>query len=190
MITAISGSPRKEGNTELGLNIILDHFKEKGYKTKLVRLCENEVLGCTACLKCKENKDGKCYGRKDDFNQLNEQILVSQAIILGSPVYFGSATPELKSFIDRAGYVNRAYGNALRYKIGGSVVVARRAGHNFTTAQINYFFHIMEMVQIGSTYWNVGFGGSKGEINNDDEAVKTLNQYAENLEWLINKLYK
>jgi multimeric flavodoxin WrbA len=184
---AVCGSPRKGGNTEQALSIILDNLSKKGIETELITTYDKDIRGCTACMKCRDKKDGKCYGRKDDVNAILDILYKADAILLGSPVYFGSATTELKAIIDRAGYVARASGNVLKHKIGGAVVVARRAGHNFTFAQINYFFTIMEMIQIGSSYWNIIFGGGIGEIEKDVEGIATLKQYAENVAWLLHK---
>jgi multimeric flavodoxin WrbA len=62
----------------------------------------------------------------------------ADGIILGSPVYFGSATSQLTSLLDRAAYVQRQTGEYFSGKIGAPIVVARRAGHNFTFAQLEH----------------------------------------------------
>ena len=72
--------------------------------------------------------------------------------------------------------------------MGAAIVVARRAGQNFTFAQINYFFLISQMIVPGSTYWNIAFGREKGEVVGDTEGIDTLKTLAENMVWLMNKL--
>ena len=72
--------------------------------------------------------------------------------------------------------------------MGAAIVVARRAGQNFTFAQLNYFFLIAEMIVPGSTYWNVAFGREKGEVNNDAEGMETVRTLARNMAWLMRKL--
>ena len=47
-------------------------------------------------------------------------------------------------------------------KVGGPLVVARRAGQNFTFAELLFWFHINQMINPGSTYWNMAFGREKG----------------------------
>ena len=69
-----------------------------------------------------------------------KDFLSAQGVIAGSPVYFGSATPQTMAMLDRVGYVARKRGNFLRRKVGAAIAVARRAGQNFTFAQLNYFF--------------------------------------------------
>jgi multimeric flavodoxin WrbA len=187
-VVAVCGSPRKGGNTEKALIFLLDQLKEKGVETQLILTAGKQMGGCLACQKCKKKQDGRCYGRDDDVNPMIEECLAADAILLGSPVYFGSATAEIKCLIDRLGYSSRASGSTLKRKIGGAVVVARRAGQNFTFAQIAYFFSIMGMVQVGSSYWNILFGKEKGDALNDQEGMETLQQYAENLYWALTSL--
>ena len=73
-------------------------------------------------------------------------------------------------------------------KVGGPIVVARRAGQNFTFAQLMFFFMIQEMVVPGSSYWNIAFGRSKGEVMKDEEGVNTVKRFGQNLAWLVKKL--
>ena len=77
-------------------------------------------------------------------------------------------SPEMKALIDRAGFVCRATPEALKYKVGAAVVVARRAGAMTTFDAINHFFLINQMIIPGSSYWNIGIGNKKGEVENDD----------------------
>ena len=90
--------------------------------------------------------------------------------------------------MDRAGYVGRANGNVFSRKLGGPVVVARRAGQNFTLAQLLFWFMIMDMVVPGSSYWNIGIGRDPGEVKEDTEALDTITHFAENLAWLAKKV--
>ncbi len=185
---AFCGSPREAGNTEILLQKCLDTIQAEGADVELVRLADEKVEPCTACNNCFRNKDGKCVVTHDSFNDLFAKMVEADIIIVGSPVYFGSATPEMMSLLDRSGYVSRANGNMLSRKLGGPVVVARRAGQNFTYAQLMYWFMINDMVMPGSTYWNVAFGRAKGEVNDDKEAIETVTRFAENLSWLAKKL--
>lgn len=110
--------------------------------------------------------------------------------MVGSPVYFGSATPDLMSILDRAGYVARANGNLFSRKIGGPVVVARRAGQNFTYAQLLFWYMINDMIVPGSSYWNIAFGREPKEVNDDQEGISTIERFTDNLIWLAEKLPK
>ena len=123
----ICGSPRAGGNTEILIQRCLDRLEAGGIETRLVRLREKKVGGCVACRSCFERKDGKCAVTGDDFNEVFALMKGSDIIVVGSPVYFGSATPEMMALLDRAGYVCRANGDLLSRKIGGPIVVARPA---------------------------------------------------------------
>ncbi len=141
-----------------------------------------------ACGLCKERQDGYCAIKDDDLNEVFDDMKSADIIVVGSPVYFGSATPETMALLDRTGYVARACGNLFSRKIGGPLVVARRAGHNFTFAQLLYWYMIHEMVVPGSLYWNIAFGREPGEVINDNEGISTVDRFAENLVWLADKL--
>jgi multimeric flavodoxin WrbA len=90
--------------------------------------------------------------------------------------------------IDRAGYLSIAKGRPFEKKVGGAMVVARRTGHNFTLAQLLFFFLQQGMIIPGSTYWNVAFGNEKGEVTKDEEGIKTARNFGKRTVWLINRI--
>jgi len=184
---AISGSPRKGGNTETLLRHCLDALAKHGVSGELISLRDKTIKGCRACELCRKNKDRRCSTRDDDFHPVFEAMVAADIIVVGSPVYFGSATPEMMALLDRAGYVSRSNGGLFTRKLGGPVAIARRAGHNFTYAQLCFWFMINDMIVPGSSYWNVGLARTTGEIGNDKEALATIERFAENLAWLASK---
>ena len=117
-------------------------------------------------------------------------MLAADCIILGSPVYFSMMTPELKAFIDRAGYVARANSDMFKRKVGAAVVAVRRAGAIPTFDAINHFFLISQMIVPGSSYWNIGVGQKKGDVKNDEEGMKTMIDLGNNIVWLLKRLRK
>lgn len=185
---AICGSPRKGGNTQILLTRCLENLKRSGIDVELVSLLDKTVKPCVACGMCGQRKDGTCSIKDDDFHKIFDSMVKADIIIVGSPVYFGSATPQTMALLDRVGYVSRSSGNLLSRKIGGPIVVARRAGQNFTYAQLMYWFMINDMVVPGSSYWNVAFGRAAGEVEDDEEALNTIDRFSENLSWLASKL--
>jgi len=50
---------------------------------------------------CTEVKDGRCHGHDDDCNGLLDRTRAADVILLGSPVYFGSLTGQIKAYMDR-----------------------------------------------------------------------------------------
>jgi len=187
---AVCGSPRKEGNTEILLRRCLEKLKAGGIHTELVPLADKEIKPCKACGKCGKTKDKTCGIKDDDFHPVFEKMQAADIIVLGSPVYFGSATPQLMALLDRAGYVSRANGNLFSRKLGGPITVARRAGQNFTYAQLLFWFMINDMIVPGSSYWNIAFGRAAGEVESDKEGLQTVERFAENLAWLAEKTAK
>ncbi len=115
-------------------------------------------------------------------------MLAADGIILASPVYFSDVTAEMKALIDRAGFVARANDGLLRRKVGAAVIAVRRGGaiHAFDT--INHFFQIQGMIVPGSIYWNFGFGLQKGEVESDEEGIRTMKPLGQNMAWLMKKL--
>ncbi|MFC1490595.1 flavodoxin family protein [Candidatus Latescibacterota bacterium] len=185
-ILAISGSPRKGKNTDTLLNVALDVLTEKGIETEFISLAGKKILGCNACMGCA--KENRCI-IDDDFDPIYRAMINSDGFIIGSPVYFGSATAEINGLLDRAGYIGRKHGNPFSRKVGGPVVVARRAGQNFTYAQLLLWFMINGMVVPGSTYWNVAFGSHSCDVMEDREGVATITAFAENIAWLLSGLH-
>jgi multimeric flavodoxin WrbA len=92
------------------------------------------------------------------------------------------------ALLDRVGFVARMKENFLRRKIGAAIVVARRAGVNFTYAQLQLWFCIMGMFVPGSTYWPIAYGLAPGDAANDAEGLKTITDLADNMAWLLKKL--
>jgi multimeric flavodoxin WrbA len=139
-----------------------------------------------------EKKDGRCHGyKKDDIvNEYIKKMVKADGIIIGSPTYFSNVSTEAKALIDRSGFVSRMSGNLLRRKVGAAVVAARRAGALPVYSAINYFFLINEMIVPGSSYWNLGYGLKPGEVEKDEEGIKTMRDLGVNMAWLLKKLEK
>ncbi|HAY21646.1 MAG TPA: flavodoxin family protein [Desulfobacterales bacterium] len=183
---AISGSPRKEGNTWQLLNLALEVLANEGFETEFISLHNKKIHPCLACMSCKKEKN-RC-AQEDDFQEIFPKMQAADALLVGSPVYFGSATPNLMALLDRAGYVARHGDNHFHRKVGTPIIVARRAGVNFTYAQLLFFFSIMGMIVPGATYWPIAYGLNQGEAMNDTEGVQTIKNLAANIAWLAKKL--
>jgi len=68
------------------------------------------------------------------------------------------------------------------------VVAARRGGAIHTFDSLNHFFFISQMIVPGSSYWNMGFGRERGDVEKDEEAKKTMVTLGQNMAWLLNKI--
>ena len=187
-VLGISGSPRREGNTDFVINMALGLLAEEGIETEFVSLADRPVQPCLACGRCMKSETIQCLQEDPAFEGMLEKFSAAQGILIGSPVYFGSATPQTMALLGRVGYVARRHPQLLRQKVGATIVVGRRAGHNFTFAQLNYFFLISEMIVPGSSYWNVVMAREKGEAEEDTEGMTTIRTLARNMAWLMKKL--
>jgi multimeric flavodoxin WrbA len=187
-VLGISGSPRRGGNTDILLETALEILASEGFETELLSLADRPIKPCVACRGCFASDTVRCVQEDPAFDGILDKFAAADGFLLGSPVYFGSASPQIMALLDRVGYVARKHPQLLRRKAGAAIVVARRAGQNFTFAQLNYFFLINEMIVPGSTYWNVAFGRDKGEVRNDQEGLDTVKNLARNMAWLMRKL--
>jgi multimeric flavodoxin WrbA len=102
-IMAVNGSPRKTWNTATLLKKALKGAASQGAETELIHLYDLTFTGCTSCFACKI-RGGKSYGRcavKDGLAPILKKIAVADALILGSPIYFGNVSGEMRSFLER-----------------------------------------------------------------------------------------
>jgi len=181
----IVGSPRENGNSEIITRHALKAIEEEGIETELIRLAGLDIRYCTDCSAC--NEEEMCP-IDDDLFPIYEKMKAADAITIASPVYFGSATALAKALMDRTGRISRGAGRPFEGKVGGPLVVARRAGKNFTFAQLSYWFQIMGFFIPTSTYWNVAIGRDKGEVEKDEEGLKTAWNFGKNIAFLVKKL--
>lgn len=186
-VIGLCGSPRKAGNTETCINLALEEIAGEGIETEHILLRDVDVQrGCTACGGCRKAKDGRCVGVDDGVNEVLAKIYAADAVVAGSPVYFGSATPELMAVLHRMGYVARGMEkNPLERKVAAGIAVARRAGQNFTLDQIQNVVGPLDMVLAGSSYWTIAFGGAPGSVLDDTEGVETMRRLGRNIAWLL-----
>ena len=184
-VIGINGSARKDGNTALLIEAFFEPLREGGMECELVQLAAKTVAGCTACNACRKKQDRQCHGRKDFGNEVIEKMDAADAIILGSPVYFADVTAEMKALIDRAGYVAMGNDQMFQRKPGAAVVAVRRGGAIHAFDSMNHFFLIGQMMIVGSSYWNVGIGGKKGAVAEDEEGIRTMDTLGKNMAWLL-----
>ncbi len=99
-ILAISGSPRKGGNTDIMVETFAKAATQKGHSCQIVYLSEKHPNPCLACNACRNKPDGQCV-QKDDMQEIYEQMCQSDMIILASPLYYFTVSAQLKTVIDR-----------------------------------------------------------------------------------------
>ncbi len=187
-VVAFSGSARKDGNTAMMVREAFSTLESAGVQTELVQLAGARIRGCQACYKCKDSKDQRCSISDDIVNECIAKMVDADGILLASPTYFADVTAEIKALVDRAGMVSRMNGDMLRRKAGAAIAVARRAGAIHTFDSLNHFFLIGQMIVVGSSYWNLGYGADKGDVAKDEEGMQVMRTLGENMAWLLERM--
>ena len=98
-----NGSPRKSWNTEILLKHAMKGATSIGAETELIHLYDLNYKGCRSCYACKR-VGGKSYGScaiQDDLTPIFKKVEESDALIFGSPIYYGNVTGEMRSFLER-----------------------------------------------------------------------------------------
>jgi multimeric flavodoxin WrbA len=187
-VVAFNGSPRPEGNTALLIREVLQELEKEGITTELVHIGGKKIRGCTACMKCFENRDQRCIFDDDMVNECIGKMAEADGIILGSPVYFTDVTAEMKALIDRAGFVSMANGGLFRHKVGSAAIAVRRAGAVHTLDSLLHFLLISGMVVPGLP--PIGMGRNIGDVMNDEEGLAWARDAGMNMAWLLAMIKK
>lgn len=99
-VLAIIGSPRKNGNTDALIDVILSSAKDAGAETEKVYLIDCNIANCVACGFCQKDESNTCVV-KDDMYGLIEKMEEADVWVFGTPVYWWGPTGLFKSFMDR-----------------------------------------------------------------------------------------
>jgi multimeric flavodoxin WrbA len=155
-ILGIVGSPRKNGNTEILMNEVLGVVRKAGWETETFLMSEKQVAPCDACGACFEV--GSCVVQ-DDMQELYDQLDRADAVIFGSPVYFGSVSAQMKAIMDRMFALLKR--RSLKGKVAGTLAVTRRVGAIQTRSLLNSFCIAQGMIVAGGA---IGYGREIGDV--------------------------
>ena len=98
-VVILSGSPRKEGNSDLLCDQFMDGAREAGHQVEKIVLRDKRIGHCTACDACQGN-DGRCV-LQDDMADIIEAMIRADVIVMATPVYFYTMNGQMKTLIDR-----------------------------------------------------------------------------------------
>lgn len=188
-VVAFNASPRKNGNTSRLLRVVLDELGTEGIESEIVHIGGTKLRGCLGCRKCQERRDRRCIQTDDPVNEWIEKMWDADGILLGSPTYFANVTTEMKALIDRGGYVALANGGLLTRKVGAPVIAVRRGGAMQVYGALMAFFGINQMIVPCSSYWNFALGLQPGDVENDDEGIRTMTNLGKNMAFVMQKIY-
>ena len=178
-VLLINGSPKPNGCTFTTLNEMIKVFEENGIETELIHIGQKDIRGCIACRRCRQ--DGKCVF-DDIVNEVAKKFEASDGIVVGSPVYFASPNGTLISFLDRL-FFSTPFSK--HFKVGASVVNARRGGNTASYDVLNKYFTISGMPVASSTYWNMTHGFTPEDVQKDAEGLQTMRNLARNMSFMI-----
>ncbi len=183
---AINASPRRLGETERLLNLVLDTLKECDWQTTMVQIGGEHLSKCRMCRQCALTRDNRCSITHDRFNSIYSQMLECDAMILGSPTLFSDVTVEMKALLERTNAMSQSNERPLMAKIGAAVVPLRpgRSIHTYAFDTINHMFHMSSMIIPGSLYRDKGAWYEKSEGHISREVQRDMRQLGEAIDWL------
>lgn len=171
-VVTLSGSSLKKGNTNQLIGAIVEELGRSGdteLKVKEISLSESSIKPCKSCRKCL--KEGHCVLKSDDFLSIGKQMLKSDLIIIGSPVYFHDVSGPVKNLIDRS------YSLWHKRQLKGirviPVAVCADSGDDRTLETLQIWAQAHEMKIIGPVS---GHGYKAGEVLKDKSALEKVKQ--------------
>ena len=185
-VLAINGSARKDGNTAILINTVLKELNIAGIETEMIQLAGNVIEPCKACWAC--GGQGNCVHRNDSFREVFEKMKEADGILLGSPVYSANVSANMQALLERAAVVADMNQGLFIHKVGAAVAAVRRGGAMQAVDTMNHFFLNHEMIVVGSTYWNMGYGQMPGDVCNDEEGLANMRNLGQNMSYLLNAL--
>jgi len=181
-VLMLNGSPRENGNITLAFSEMQKVFEENNVEYEDIRIGRLMIRGCIACETCR--KIDKCVF-DDIVNELAVKLKEADGLVIGSPVYYGSANGTLMAALQRLFYSTHFDKSQ---KVGASVVSARRSGCTATFDELNKFFALSNMPVAASNYWNNIYGWDPGEGKVDDEGRQVMRVLARNMVFLMRSI--
>lgn len=136
-ISAVNGSPRKNGNDALLLKAALACAQEEGHKTELIQLSDIDYRGCRSCLACKLAKEPwlsepDC-AVKDGLTDILDRIRKSDIMLIASPIYYGSLSADTYAFLERFWFSASRYDaerpSKMKHPLPSGLIVTMNISH-------------------------------------------------------------
>lgn len=185
-VLMINGSPRKNGNTFLALSEVAKVLEAQAIETEIVQMGTKAVRSCIACGQCQMKQLNRCVFDDDICNRISEKLDSADALVVGSPVYYGQPNGGVLSLIQRMFF---SAGSKVQNKPAAAVCVCRRGGATAAFETMNLPFQMMNMPVVTSQYWNIVYGREEGQAVLDTEGMQTMRTLANNLAWLLKKIH-
>ena len=180
-ILLINGSPHEKGCTYTALCEIADTLKAEGVDSEILHVGTDPVRGCIGCGTCFRTRSRRCVFADDLVNVALDKMMECDALVVGSPVHYASASGPITSLLDRMFY---AGSRDLRGKVGAAIVSARRAGTTAALDQLQKYFVIAGMPLAPSQYWPMVHGNTPDQVKQDEEGMQTMRTLARNIAFM------
>lgn len=184
-VLLINGSARRNGNTSLALQEVTKSLEKQGIETEIVHIGAKAVRGCIACGQCSAKGLGHCVFDDDICNSMLEKMAGADALVVGSPVYYGIPNGSILSLIQRMCYSG---GHLLEGKPAAAVAVCRRGGGTSAFQALQMPFQMMNMPIVTSQYWNIVYGLDEGDAALDAEGLQTMRHLGFNMAKMLKGL--
>ena len=181
-VLLINGSPKPKGCTYAALCEIEKSLHAHHIETTHFHIGRKAIHGCIDCGKCETTR--RCAFR-DIANPCADLMRQADGIIIGSPVYYGSANGALCAMLDRIFYAASA---DFRHKPAAAIVSCRRGGAGSAFDRLNKYFTISEMPIVSSQYWNAVHGKTPEEVRQDGEGLQIMRTLGNNMAWMLENL--
>ena len=181
-VLLINGSAHKTGTTYAALSEVKSTLEAEGIEAEIIQVGHLATRGCLGCGAC--YKTGKCI-IDDEVNQVAKSFEEANGLIVGSPVHYAAPSGGLICFLDRLFYSTRF---DKRFKVGASVVCARRGGCTAAFDVLNKYFTISGMPVVSSTYWNQVHGANAEDVALDEEGMQCMRNLARNTAFLMKSI--
>ncbi len=155
-ITSVLGSPRpKKGNTAKVLGWVEDELKANGHNVNHINIVDKQVNGCKECYTCQGIPDEPGCPQKDDAKEIFEQIIASDALLIGSPLFCWGFSSQIKPLIDRhfcliTGYGTPNWKSLIEGKRAGLVITCAGPVEENAELIVQMFQRLMEYGKINS----------------------------------------
>lgn len=164
-ILAISGSPRKEGNTVTLLNEALEGAKQEGADVELYSVAGKNIQPCDGCWGC--TRTGQCH-IKDDMQTLYDKMVEADGILFGTPIYFYGMTAQAKAVMDRTIALGRPE-RSLHSKVGGVVAVCGSLGLVDALKDFSFYMMTRRMLPAGHVS---AYAGSPDDLRKMEKCME------------------
>ena len=148
-------------------------------ESEIIQIGRKPVRMCINCGGCHQNNGAGCVFDDDLCAVITEKMRDADALIVGTPVYYGQPNGGILSLMQRLFF---SAGHLVQNKPAAALAVCRRGGATATLQTMN-------MIVVTSQYWNIAYGAGKGEVKLDKEGMQTMRTLADNMAFLLKKIH-